>query len=145
MPRGRSDRIALIERLVTERLSAPGIDLLFDGAEVLSEGNGPALEPGATFYGSTMLTIALDTLAPSLDEPVTPAAMELLHRLCAADQRVRRRLVELARREVIRQCAGRDLDACDVDVALRVEGLRLLVDLDVTATVAAAEPGDRAA
>ncbi len=136
MARERPDRVTLIERVVTERLSPAGIDLLFDAAEVLSEGDGAGLEPGAVFYGSTMLTVSLGRLSAAVAEAITPKAMELLRRLWESDPRVRRRLVELARREASRLAGGRDLDACDVDVSFRVEALDLLVDLDVQATLA---------
>jgi hypothetical protein len=138
-----TERVALIERVVTDRLSAAGIDLLFDAADVLSEGDGAGVAPGGVYYGSTMLTVALDQLATRLAEAPTHDAVERLRELFAADPRVRRRLVDLVRLEASRQCGGRALDACDLDVSLRAEGLRLLVDVDVEARLAVGQ--DRSA
>ena len=68
-PLARVQRIALFEREVRERLSRAALDLVFERAEVMSEGQRSSRAGQPVYFGSTMLTIDLEALAPQLREP----------------------------------------------------------------------------
>lgn len=124
-------RVALFEREIRIRLSSAAIDILFDAAEVLSEGQ----RQGRGWFGSTMVTIDLATVAAALREPCDASSARRVAELCATDPRVRARAKSLATAEAEAR-AGARLARLDVDLKARAVGSRVHIDLDVEGEVA---------
>ena len=126
-------QVSLFEKEVRIGLSGAAIDLLFDKARVLSEGQCQA----KTYFGSTMLTMDLGHAAPRVREQCDAFTATLIAPLVAADPRVRARATALAAREA-ESCAGRPLTDVHVDMHARATGSHVHVDLDIEARVSAA-------
>jgi hypothetical protein len=125
--------VPLVEREVRERLSAAAIELLFEHARVFAEG-GRARGPTGkqAFFGSVMLTIELDTVAPLVRETPSSDLCARLAELMERDARVRTRLRTLAEAEVSK-LAGAPVRVHSADVRVRADlaARRLLVDVEV--------------
>src|SRR5689334_15114401 len=106
-PLARVQRIALFEREVRERLSRAAMDLVFERAEVISEGQRSTRAGQPVYFGSTMLTINLDTLAPSLREACDAGTARRLATLLLDDASVNTRVKQIATREAARIVGGR--------------------------------------
>jgi len=129
-PMARATRITLFEREVRERLSRAALDLLFARVEVMSEGQRAPRGGKDSYFGSTMLTIDLPALAVVLrDEPDAGTARRLAT-LLAEDTQVEKRVQALATREASR-VAGAPLHAISTHIAIRSQGARVFVDVDV--------------
>src|SRR5262245_61145144 len=84
-PLARVERISLFEREVKERLSRAALDVVFAAAGVMSEGQRAARGGRESFFGSTMLTIALDSVAAALRDAADARAAQKLAALLARD------------------------------------------------------------
>jgi hypothetical protein len=124
-------RVALFEREIRIRLSSAAIDILFDSAEILSEGQ----RQGRGYFGSTMVTIDLGQAAGALREPCDASSARRVAELCASDPRVKARAKALATAEAEARAGGR-LARLDVDHKTRAVGARVHIDLDVEGEVA---------
>lgn len=95
---------------------------LFRVAEVLSEGR----VAGTSFFGSTLVTIDLARLGVTEEE----RARELL---AAAERsvRVRLRAMRLAQSDALRRMPDHAVGTAIVSTSIRLEGLRLLLDVDL--------------
>lgn len=134
----RAARVTLLEREVRERLSSAAVEILLEGAVVLSEGErGPAGpgRAGEAFFGSTMLTIDLARAADRVREPCDPGMARRLAALMAEDGRVTRRLRQIVLREATRLC-GAVPPALSTDIRLRTVGTTLYIDVDFEAAAA---------
>lgn len=130
MPMAKTARVTLFEREVRERLSQPAIELLFERAQVLSEGERVRGVRGVdTFYGSTMLTIDLAAATAWVREPCDGEATRRVVALMASDARVARCLRQIIEREAHRLTGG-TLEKLHTDVRLRTEGTLVYVDVD---------------
>jgi hypothetical protein len=123
----RAARVSLFEREVRVRLAPVGLDLLFDAAKVLTEGQDEA----GRYFGSTMMTIDLVGVSPRVSDDCDAACARRIVELAPADDRVRER----ARRLAVSQAEKRGgaLDEPTVDVHVRREGRVLHLSLDVEA------------
>ena len=124
-------RVALFEREIRVRLSSAAIDILFDGAEVLSEGQ----RQGNGYFGSTMVTIDLGRLTAALREPCDASSARRVAELCASDPRVKARARALAAADAETRAGGK-LARVTVDHKTRAVGARVHIDLDVEGEVA---------
>jgi hypothetical protein len=136
-PMARAVRVALFEREIKERLSSAAVEILLDRARVLSEGRrSAAATGGSVFYGSTMLTIDLADAGELVRESCDPATCSRVGALVEGDQRVQRRVRQIAAREAER-LAGAPLQARIAEVRVRVQGTLLYIDVDVEGPPAA--------
>lgn len=100
---------------------------LFRFAEVLSEGR---LEGGA-FFGSTLVTIDLEKVAPELRGAEGERAREQLLAAVHGSVRVRLRAMRVACADVARRHPDRRLGTATIETRFRLDGSRLLVDVDL--------------
>ena len=130
-PMAQAARIPLFEREVRERLSQAAVEVLFESAAVLAEGSlGAGTTSAAQFFGSVMVTIALDDLAGLVREAPTDDTARKLSELMSGDARVLGRLRRLAEAEATRLC-GRPVRVHSADVRIHADGTRILVDIDL--------------
>ncbi len=120
-------------------LSREAEEALFGVAEVLSEGR---LDDGGAYFGSTMITFALDRLRDVFRGPFDAEALERLRNAVEGSVRMHVRAIRLARAEALRRVPARRLGTAIVESRIRLEGTRLLFDVDFEARVA--EPARRA-
>jgi len=132
-PLARVQRIALFEREVRERPSRAALDLVFERAEVMSEGQRSTRAGQPVYFGSTMLTIDLEALAPQLRESCDAGTARRLATLLASDAAVAARVKAVASQEAARIAGGR-LKAIATEVKVRAKGARVFIDVDVEGT-----------
>jgi hypothetical protein len=132
-PLARVARIALFEREVRERPSRAALELVFRRAEVISEGQRAHRDGRPTYFGSTMLTLDLEALAPSLRESCDAGTARRLAGLLAGDPSVSSRIKAIATREAIRLAGGR-LRTIATEVKVSARGARVFIDVDVEGT-----------
>ena len=120
-------RVSLFEREVRVRLAPVGLELLFDQAKVLTEGQ----LDGDRYHGSTMLTLDLAALRDLLSDECDAACARRVAELAAADDRVRERARRVAFTEAQRRGGRLALPAIDLHV--HREGRTVHLDLDVEA------------
>ena len=126
-PMAMARRVSLFERRVQVRLSSAALDVLFDSAQVLTEGQVDAQR----FVGSTMVTIDLARAASRVSDDCDAATARRVAELLAADERSRERAREIALAEARRRAGA--LVAPAVDLRVRAAGNHLHLDLDVEA------------
>jgi hypothetical protein len=129
----RAMRIALFEREVRERLSRAALDLLFVRADVISEGQRSPRGGRDAYFGSTMLTIDLPDLAALLRDTCDAGTARRLATLLEGDAVAARRVQELAEREAAR-VSGATPGAVSTHVAIRAQGAKVFIDVDIEAT-----------
>jgi hypothetical protein len=132
-PLARVRRIALFEREVREHLSRAALDLVFERAEVISEGQRSTRAGQPVYFGSTMLTIDLEALAPQLRESCDAGTARRLATLLSSDAAVAARVKSVAGREAAR-IAGARLKAIATEVKVSARGARVFIDVDVEGT-----------
>jgi hypothetical protein len=120
-------RVSLFEREVRVRLAPAGLDVLFDEARVISEGQ----LDGPRWYGSTMMTIDLARVAPKLSDDCDQGCARRVAELAAADERVRERTRRLALAHAVRDAGP--LEGPAIDLRVHREGRVVHLDLDVEA------------
>jgi hypothetical protein len=121
-------RVSLFEREIRIGLSSAALEILFDLASVLSEGEA---EEGG-YLGSTMITIDLVRAAPLVSDPCDTNTVRHVAELLATDRRVRERARDLAAAEAGR-LAGASLGSAQIDLRVRQSGHHLHIDVDVEA------------
>jgi hypothetical protein len=129
-------RVPLFQREIRVHLSGVAIEILFDFASVLSEGQ----IDGGWYYGSTMITMDLGRTADRLSDVCDAASAQRLGALLITDERVRARARQIARGEADR-LAGAPLGGPQIDLRARASGVHLHLDADVEAPVAARAEG----
>ena len=132
-PMAAATRVGLFEREIRWKLSAAAIDILFDAAHVLTEGE----TLGGSWSGSTMITIDLPRAQALVRDDCDAQTARRVAALLAEDPRARVRARELAAAEAADR-AGSRLSRVDVDMRVRASGARVHVDLDVEGDVARA-------
>jgi hypothetical protein len=121
-------RVSLFEREVSVRLAPVAVELIHGNARVLSEGT----LDGASYTGSTMMTVDLQRAADKISDPPDAATALRVAMLYASDERARGEARRLAVTEA-RRLAGCDLTAPLVDVESRARGAEVHLSLDVEA------------
>lgn len=125
-PMATARRVSLFEREIRVKLSSAALDLLFDAAEVLSEGQ----RLGDGWFGSTMITIDLARVADAVREECDAANARRVAELLADDARVVARARALATAEAAEK-AGAPLRHVTVELKTRYAGSRVQIDVDV--------------
>jgi hypothetical protein len=118
-------RVSLFEREVTVRLSPAALDVLFEQAELLVEGQ---VDHGR-YFGSTMLTIDLPRARRRLSDPCDAPCAQRVAALMADDDRVRVRARKIALEQAARTAGSMTTPA--VDLHVHRDGARVRLDLDV--------------
>src|SRR5215213_401767 len=132
-PLARVERISLFEREVKERLSRAALDVLFAAAGVMSEGQRSARGGRELFFGSTMLTIALDSVSLALRDAADARSAQRLAALLARDAGAQARIKRLAADECERLSTVRPRSV-NADIKVRARGTTVYVDVDVEAS-----------
>jgi hypothetical protein len=132
-PLARVARIALFEQEVRERPSRVALELVFRRAEVISEGQRANRDGRSAYFGSTMLTLDLEILAPSLRESCDAGTARRLAVLLAGDPSVAARVKAIATREAVRLAGGR-LRTIATETKVSARGARVFIDVDVEGT-----------
>lgn len=131
-PMARAVRIALFQREIRVRLSLAALDLLFARADVISEGQRAMRSGRDSYFGSTMLTLDLPSLAPLLSDACDAGTARRLAALLENDADVAKRVQQLAERETER-VAGAVPRQVGTHVTIRSQGAKVFVDVDVEA------------
>jgi hypothetical protein len=127
----RALKVTLFEREVREKLSTSAIEILFQRAQVLSEGRrSQSPSAGAAFFGSTMLTLDLAELTDVVRDSADETTAKRLAALMEDDARVQKRVRQIAAQEAER-LAGGPTGARAVEIRLRTEGAIVYIDVDV--------------
>jgi hypothetical protein len=109
---------------------------LFDLADVLSEGSmqrGPGAR--ATYFGSTMISIAFARLATAHASSLPRALQKELVHAVEGSVRVRLRAMRLARAEAVRRVYNGVLGTAVCELRVRDDGKQLHIDVDLEAEV----------
>ena len=128
-PMARATRVSLFEREIRVHLATPAIELMFRGAQLLSEGQWQ----GERWFGSTMITLDLARLVDQVRDACDAATALRVAELLARDVRVAARARAVAE-EAARARAGRPLLRIDVELSARAAGECVHIDLDVEAS-----------
>ncbi|MGB1699038.1 MAG: hypothetical protein ACPHRO_03720 [Nannocystaceae bacterium] len=121
--------MSLVRREVREFVPDGNLKLLFADAEHVVEG---AVDRDGKGFASVMTTICLERTAALFREHPDEATTAKLVELLRDDPRVRARLIDEGRAAFERQGDARARDCrAEIDVHLRFEGSRLLMDGDL--------------
>jgi hypothetical protein len=122
-------------RLLTSRrhegLSLAGLKMIVERAEIMHEGDVTHDAEGSHYYGSTLFTLDVDGMIDCLAGPVDGETCARLLDHLRAHPFFRVHLMRLARREVLRRVGSLPLLPLCGELRGRVEGRRILIDLDV--------------
>jgi hypothetical protein len=129
-PMASARRVSLFEREVRVRLSSAAVEILFERASILSEGQ----QEDGGYYGSTMITVDCARAAHLVSDSCDAAVVKRVRDLCAADERIRERARAVGVGEAER-LAGTELAEPQVDVRVRASGAHLHIDVDVEAQI----------
>lgn len=111
-------------------------DALFASAQVLAEGR----ESDGAFFGSTLVSIDLRSLAPALGHAASEAACERIYRAMEGSVRVRLRAMRIALADVSRRYPDAPLGTASVETRFRRVGPRVEVDVDVEVPLSLSSP-----
>lgn len=126
-PMATAKRVALFDRDTRWRLSTAAIEILFDTAETLAEGQ----RQGERWFGSTMATIRLERAKDLFREQPDASTARRVADLLAQDARVAARLKQLAVADA-QERAGAPLGpTAQVELRARSNGTRVFLDLDL--------------
>lgn len=123
-------RVSLFEREIRVRLSSAALEIMFDLAAVLSEGQ---IEEGH-YFGSTMVTIDLARAAPLVSDSCDTTTTRRIEHLLAGDGRIGDYARRLAETEA-RRLARRGLHQPQIELCVRRTGHHLHLDIDLEAMV----------
>jgi hypothetical protein len=132
-PLARVERISLFEREVRERLSRAALELIFNSAGIMSEGQRSARNGREAFFGSTMLTIELPAVAAFVRDVCDARAAQHLCALLATDTVAAARIKSIAAAEAERLCRIRPRSV-GTEIKVRARGTTVYVDVDVEAS-----------
>jgi len=126
-PMVRAFRPSLFQKEIRHRLSSAGIELLFERAQVLSEGQ---IDRGR-YFGSTMISLDLTRLEDAIADALTAETAARFGELAASDPLLDARAQSVGRAEA-RRLAG-EISSPQIDVGIRTRGANLYIDLDIEA------------
>ena len=130
----RVRRISLFEREVRERLSRAALDLVFENAAIMSEGQRSSRGEQEVFFGSTMLTIELDGLVGALRDACDASSAQRVAGLLATDAGALGRIRAIAADEAER-LGGTRPGSVSTEIRVRARGTTVYVDVDVEAAL----------
>lgn len=128
----RARRAASVRAFHGATVTREAEELLFAAAEMLTE----ARVDGARYAGSTMITVDLGELARSLRGLDTAEERARFAALASGSVRLRLRAMRFACAEAARRVPERAFGTFAVDTQVRIDGMRLLIDVDVDAPFA---------
>jgi hypothetical protein len=114
---------------------------LFDHADVLSEGGLRVVGGHATYFGSTMISIAFARIEN--DARPSKAAREEFVRVIEGSVRVRLRAMRLARAEAARRVQSGALGTVVCELRVREDGKQLHIDVDLEVEVRVSSRANR--
>jgi hypothetical protein len=114
---------------------------LFDHADVLSEGGLRVVAGHATYFGSTMISIAFTRIES--DARPSKATREELVRVIEGSVRVRLRAMRLARAEATRRVQAGALGTAVCELRVREDGKQLHIDVDLEVEVRVSSRANR--
>lgn len=132
-PMATARRVALFEREVRWRLTTAAIEILFDVAEILSEGQrhaGGTAPSTGRWFGSTMVTIELARASDLFREEPDASTARRLAELLRLDARVAARIRGLATADA-EERAGARLGRTELELRARSAGTQVFLDLDL--------------
>jgi hypothetical protein len=132
-PLVRVERISLFEREVRERLSRAALEIIFASAGIMSEGQRSLRAGREAFFGSTMLTIELSSVAGAVRDVCDARAAQHLCALLATDTTAAARIKSIAASEAERLCRTRPR-SIGAEIKVRARGTTVYVDVDVEAS-----------
>ena len=132
-PMAAARKVALFDREIRLVLSQAAIEILFETADILSEGE----RRGDGYFGSTMLTLDLPRVSAFVREDCDTASARRVAELALADSRVRDRARAIATADAVER-AGTLLAQVDCELRARAVGTRIHLDVDVEAEIARA-------
>jgi hypothetical protein len=127
-PMAMTKRVSLFARDIQVRLAPAAMDILMDGARVLSEGD----ISGKRYAGSTMVTIELLRSTLRVSDPPSAETAKRVATLHASDDRARARAKRLATSEA-RRVAKCTLGPHQIDVAASAIGPQIHLSINVEA------------
>ncbi len=119
-------RIALFDRRIEVRLGTAALELLFDGADLLSEGE----RRDECYFGSTMITLDLARASEQLAEVCDAVTAQDVAAILLRDARARERAEQLALADAEVR-AGAPVAKVALEVRVRAAGTRVLIDVDL--------------
>jgi hypothetical protein len=119
-------RVSLFEREIRVSLGTAAIEVLFELAQLLSEGQ----REGRRWFGSTMITIDLERAGPLISDVCDAASARRVAVLLASDARVIARARALATAAAGDRAGGPILRPI-VEVKARAAGCKVHLDVDV--------------
>lgn len=131
-PIARVERISLFEREVRERLSNAALDLLLARAEIISEGQRSIRGGKDGYFGSTMLTINLDSFSSVLRDVCDAGTAKRTAVLLGTDPTLPTRVKAIATHELTRLQGARPRHL-SAEVKVRARGARVYIDVDLEA------------
>ena len=130
-PMAAARKVALFDREIRTTLSQSAVEILFETADLLSEGE----RRGDGYFGSTMITLDLTRLATLVRENCDAQSARRVADLAMSDRRIRDRAKSLASADA-NERAGTPLERVDCELRARAVGTRVHLDVDVEAEVA---------
>lgn len=141
----RVRRTAFIATHPARFLSRGAEELLFEHAEVLSEGSLRSSPSGEVrYFGSTMITFDLDHLAQHWRGSFDAEQRAELAHLVQGSVRMHVRATRLACAEVARRVTERPLGPAAVEISVRLVGSSLQMDVDLELAVGVCSSARRA-
>lgn len=140
----RAQRDAYVRRRVSEFLSRGAEEALFALSEVLSEGSERTKGGERRYFGSTMITFDLARLQEHWRGPLDAAARADLQRLVQGSVRMHVRAQRIACAEVSRRVTERPLGTALVEIAVRLSGDSLQMDVDLEVPIGVCSSARRA-
>jgi hypothetical protein len=131
-PLARAIRNRVLSRHASDVLGRELEQEIFIKAKVLSEGGCRAAPEGhESYFGSTMISVPLSSLARVTRGDLDQNARDQLERAVAGSVRVRLRAMRIARAEVARRVPHRVLGTAQVESRVRLTRDQLFIDVDL--------------
>ena len=124
-------RVSLFRRQVVETLSPAGLELLLASSSRISEGQ---VTTRGRYYGTTMLTIDLQSTGERVQDVQDVSTASRLARHLEQERSAMQQVVRLAVREA-GNVAGSPIVKPAAEVEIRVQGHKILVDVDLEGNV----------
>ncbi|MEM9070177.1 MAG: hypothetical protein AAGE52_16840 [Myxococcota bacterium] len=121
----------LRERIAGVALSRQAEETIFQTAEVMSEGSVREGPEGATYFGSTMLTVDLERLRQTWRGALDTLDRERLRRAVEGSVRVKLRAMRIARAEAAHRLPDRSFGTAAVETVVHLRGSQLHIDVDL--------------
>lgn len=112
-------------------LSRAAEELIFEQADILSEGSLDERGGEGAYFGSTMITVELSALRAGLRDLDAPGMQDALRAAVEASPRMRLRAMRVACAEVARRVPERVFGTAALELRVSLLGERLHLDVDI--------------